>query len=295
MRKKAALALIVVVGMFDLVMPALLRVSASEAATTRNGAPYYLALGDSLAAGHQPRHGLANEGYAQDIRKTFAERLGGLRLHDVACVGETSRSLITGQRSACRYAAGSQLGAALAFITRHPGKIAFVTVDVGTDDLFEHCLSRRGVFARACVVDVMPRVERRLSRIFDKLRSALGPDVPIAAMTYFDPLLGLWIVPGGKPPARISLRAMKAANRGFTSADTDAGVLTADVAATFQIDDFDHSVAVPGRGRLPVNVANTCRWTWFCSSRFFGDPHPRRSGYHKIAHTFSRKLVHQLP
>jgi hypothetical protein len=295
MRTKIALALIVIVGMLDLVMPAALRVSGSEAATTGKGAPYYLALGDSLAAGHQPRQGLPNEGYARDIRKTFAERLGGLRLHNVACVGETSRSLITGQHSACRYAAGSQLGAALAFITRHPGEIAFATVDVGTDDLFTHCLSRRGVFARACVVDVMPRVERRLSRIFDKLRSALGPDVPIASMTYFDPLLGLWLVPGGKPLARISLRAMKAANRGFRSAYAAGGILTADAAATFQIVDFDHSVAVPGLGRIPVNVANTCRWTWFCSSRFFGDPHPKRSGYHKIAHAFNRKLVHHLP
>ncbi len=213
----------------------------------------------------------------------------------MACIGETSRSLITGQHSECRYAAGSQLGAALAFIARHPGEIAFATVDVGTDDLFAHCLSRRGVFARACVLDVMPRVERRLSRIFDKLGSALGPDVPIASMTYFDPLLGLWLVPGGRPLARISLRAMKAANRGFTSAYADAGILTADVAATFRIGDFDHSVGVPGDGRVPVNVANTCRWTWFCSSRFFGDPHPKRSGYHKIAHTFNRQLVHHLP
>src|SRR5438128_11782396 len=129
MRKKAALALIVVVGMFDLVMPALLRVSGSEAATTRNGAPYYLALGDSLAAGHQPRHGLANEGYAHDIRKTFAERLGGLRLQDVACVGVTSRSLLTRQRSACRYSAGSQLGAPLRRVTSHLGKSALLTVD----------------------------------------------------------------------------------------------------------------------------------------------------------------------
>lgn len=171
MRARTAFALIVVAGMLDVVAPAALRVSGVEAATTRKSAPYYLALGDSLAAGHQPGTGHTNEGYVNDIRKTFAERLGGLRLHNVACVGETSRSLITGEHSECGYAAGSQMAAALAFIARHPGEIAFATVDVGTDDLFSHCLSRRGVFARACVVDVMPRVERRLSRIFHALGS----------------------------------------------------------------------------------------------------------------------------
>jgi len=294
MRAKIALALIVIVGMFDLVAPAGLRFSGPEAATTSHGSPFYLALGDSLAAGYQPGQGLTHEGYVHDIRRTFAERLGGLRLHNVACVGETSSSLITGKHSACRYAAGSQLSAALGFIARHPGDIAFVTVDVGGNDLFGHCLSRRGAFERACVLNVMPRVQRRLSRIFDTLRSALGPNVPIASMTLWDPFLGLWLVPHGKRLARISLRAMKAANRGFISTYADAGVVTADVAATFRIADFDHSVAVPGLGKLPLNVANTCRWTWFCSSRFFFDPHPKRSGYHKIAHTFSRKLVHHL-
>ena len=43
---------------------------------------------------------------------------------------------------------------------------------------------------------------------------------------------------------------------------------------------------MPGRGEIPVNVANTCMWTWFCSSRFFGDPHANAIGYKKIARTF---------
>ncbi len=294
MRAKAVSVLILLVGLLN-IAPAALGITQAEAAKRQKATPFYLALGDSLAAGYQPGIGLTNEGYVNDIRRTFADRLGGLRLHNVACVGETSGALITGQHSACRYAAGSQLASALAFIARHPGEIAFATVDIGMNDLFAHCLSRRGVFARTCVVAVMTRVERRLSRIFHALGSALGANVPIASMTYFDPLLGLWLVPGGKPLARISLRAVKAANRRFRSAYAGASVLTADAAATFQIGDFDDNVAVPGLGRIPINVANTCRWTWFCSSRFFGDPHPKRSGYHKIAHAFNRKLVHHLP
>jgi hypothetical protein len=47
---------------------------------------------------------------------------------------------------------------------------------------------------------------------------------------------------------------------------------------------------VPGRGRIPVNVALACRWTWFCSPEFTGDPHANGTGYRKIARTFDRKL-----
>lgn len=67
------------------------------------------------------------------------------------------------------------------------------------------------------------------------------------------------------------------------------------MARTFQIDNFAETVVVQGRGRLPVNVALTCRWTWFCSERHLGDPHPNRIGYARIAHTFYRELRAVLP
>ena len=84
-------------------------------------------------------------------------------------------------------------------------------------------------------------------------------------------------------------------NAGFATAYGNAGATVADVAATFRIDDFTDTVVVPGRGRLPVNVAIACRWTWFCSTRFAGDPHANRTGYRKIAHTFDRELRTLLP
>jgi hypothetical protein len=44
----------------------------------------------------------------------------------------------------------------------------------------------------------------------------------------------------------------------------------------------------PGIGRIPVNVALTWRWTWFCSSRFFSGPRANRLGYRRIAGTHLR-------
>ncbi len=115
-------------------------------------------------------------------------------------------------------------------------------------------------------------------------------------MTYYDPFLGFWgLVPGGRALAHADQRAWAVFNDGLATAFGDAGVTVADVAATFRIDDFTHTVMEPGRGRIPVNVALACRWTWFCSARHAGDPHANSTGYRKIAHTFYRELRALLP
>ena len=153
-----------------------------------------------------------------------------------------------------------------------------------------------GLIGRACAVDLLPRLQTRLARIVDALSTAAGPGVPIVAMTYYNPFLGFWgLVPGGRALARANQRVWAVLNAALTTAYGDAGVTVADVAATFRIDDFTDTVVVPGRGRIPVNVALTCRWTWFCSAKFFRDPHPNQTGYRKIARTFARELQGLLP
>ena len=61
-----------------------------------------------------------------------------------------------------------------------------------------------------------------------------------------------------------------------------------------EIDEFDETVRVPGRGRIPVNVAIACRWTWFCSERYPTDPHANRVGYRRIGGTFEREVLSLL-
>ena len=287
--------ILVVLGMVAVGMPRSFAGSLSTDSTraARGGGDVYLALGDSLAAGFQPGRGDTSKGYVDDLWRTFASQIDGLGLRNVGCDGETSLSMITGNRSACRYAAGSQLDAAVAFLEGYPGQVAFITIDIGTNDFFERCLADTWLMERSCVVRVLPHVQARLARIFDALRTAAGPGVPIVSMTYFDPLLGLWgLTPGGRFLARASLRSFVAMNEGFATTYGDADVAVADVARTFQIDNFSDTVVVPGRGELPLNVALTCRWTWFCR---VGDPHPDETGYRRIAHTFSRELQALLP
>ena len=261
------------------------------------GGEFYLALGDSLSVGYQPGRGETRKGYVDDLwRRVRKEQISGLDLRNVGCPGETSASMITGNHSLCQYAAGSQLDAAVNFLEQHPGEVAFITIDIGANDFVFRCLDfDTGRSDRACAADMLPRLQARLARILGTLGTA-GPGVPIVGMTYYDPFLGLWgLVPGGRPLARASLRSFNLLNTGLAEAYEEAGATVAKVAKTFRIKNFAETVRVPGRGRIPINVALTCRWTWFCSPTFFGDPHANRTGYQQIARTFYRELEGLLP
>ena len=240
-----------------------------------------VALGDSLSVGYQPNHdGPTTKGYAAVLARSR-----GVTLRNFGCPGETSRSLITGERSPCVYDAGSQLDAATGFLASHRGEVAYITFDIGTNDLFERCLSPSSMtFDPGCVRRSLPHVDARIERIVAALRDAAGSDVPIVSMTYYDPLLGLWLVDGGRRLARMSLRAFEALNAAFARTYRRNGVATAHVDRVFRISSFADA------GGVPRNVSNTCSWTWFCSRRFFGDPHANDDGYARIARAFEHAL-----
>ncbi|MGH2637285.1 MAG: SGNH/GDSL hydrolase family protein [Actinomycetota bacterium] len=274
--------------------------AATVVSTTWAGAPsapagtddvFYVSLGDSLAVGYQPDAGPTREGYVDVLWRSAAELIPGLARRKLGCPGEESESLITGEGSLCEYAEGSQLDAAVAFLGSHPGQTAFITIDIGSNELVDRCLDF-GTFVlnRSCVEELAPELEERVTTIVESLRAAAGPDVPILGMTYYDPLLGLWgLVPQGRMRARTAQRGWVVFNAALVHAYEGAGAVVADVASTFHIDDFDDTAVVDGR-RVPLNVALTCRWTWFCSEEFFGDPHANDTGYRKIARTFERAL-----
>lgn len=259
--------------------------------------PFYLSLGDSLATGYQPGRGSTRQGYVDVLWRTIREQTPALSLRKLGCPGETSLSMINGKDSLCDYSAGSQLEAAVRLLGRHPDQVSFITIDVGANDVVDACLDfDTGVLHRACVVDLLPRLSARIAEILGALRAAAGPGVPIVGMNYHVPFLGFWgLVPGGRHLARVDARAFQVLNDGLETTYGDAGVTVADVARTYRTDNFTDTVVVRDRGRLPINVALACRWTWFCSVGHFGDPHPKRIGYARIAHTFYRELRSLLP
>ena len=279
------------------VVLSLFTAGAPKAQATPGDNPVYVALGDSLSVGYQPGHGRTDNGYVDDLLRRARRGIPTLVVRKFGCPGETTRAMISGLDSGCSYAAGTQLDAAVAFLNNHSADVAFITIDIGVNDMPSRCMDfHTGILHRGCVVGMRPRLRQRLMHIIDALRAAAGPGVPILGMTYYDPFLGFWgLVPHGRELARIAARGWIPFNRGLTNAYEDSGAVVANVARTFRVNNFWDKVIVPGRGRLPLNVARTCRWTWFCTPRFFGDPHPNVTGYRKIGRTFNRVLQPLLP
>jgi lysophospholipase L1-like esterase len=185
------------------------------------------------------------------------------------------------------------LRAAVHALRAHPGRIAFVTINVGVNDVLEVCLDENTLAVDpACVKAELAPVLTNLATILRTLRDA-APGTPIAGMSYWDPFLGLWTMgPDGERLARESNEAIQALNAGLVSTYQSEGALVADVAGPEYFDIADFTTMVRTRwGVVPANVATTCRWTWFCRRPPLGpDPHPTTRGYAVIADAFAAVL-----
>lgn len=236
--------------------------------------PVYLALGDSLAASVQV-NGTTRSGYAEQVFQLEQAAVPDLRLVKLGCPGERTNTMGRPRRP-CPYPQGSQLDQALSVLRR--GNVAFVTLQIGSNDTFRCFDFRHTAFDRACIEDLLPKISARLTSIVRGLQAA-DPDVPIVGLNYPDPLLALTIVPGF-PPERITAinDVWTAMNDTLGRAYAALGVPVADVAAEFSTADFDTIVRVRGFGDLPINSARICQWTAMCTTNG-GDPHPNTIGY----------------
>ena len=239
--------------------------------TSKDGASvarptWYLALGDFLSVGFHPGRGRTAHGYDDVLRRFRQDLFPDLRLRNVGCPGETTRALITGERSLCSYPAESQLDAAVDFLTAHPGQVAFITIDVGANDLVNRCLERSGLILKSCATDLAPRLESRVTQIVDALSSAASPGVPIVGMTYHNPFLGLWgLAPGARALAHADQRAWAVFNEALAAAYGDAGAAIADVARKFRSPTSStpswcrDAVGSPSTSRSPVDGRGSAR------------------------------------
>jgi lysophospholipase L1-like esterase len=246
-------------------------------------ASYYLALGDSLAQGVQPNSTgqsvETNRGYVDDLYAFERARIHGLQLEKLGCPGETTTSMIFGGNPYCAYS-GSQIAQAMGFLTTH--RVAFVTIDIGANDV-DTC----GV-VQSCVIAKATVAATNLQTILSDLRQAAGPKVKIFGMNYYDPFLALWLQPA--PVHALGEESVSLAdyfNGLLGSTYSGFSVPVADVARAFQT---DNSAPIPFVN-LPLNVALICVWTWNCTPPPVGpNVHANDVGYAVIAFTFARKI-----
>src|ERR1700729_1859924 len=253
-------------------------------------ATYYVALGDSLSQGVQPDPAGASvetgQGYADQLYAVLRRSQLALRLVKLGCPGETTATMIHG--GICKYRGGSQLAAAVAFLSAHRGHVRLVTIDIGANDP-EDCGSWASLRTLLhCVGTNFPDAVSNLDTILARVRAAAGPDVRIVGMSYYLPSLAQWRLGlAGRAEAWLSEKLAVGYNKLLDNAYAKSDVRVANVFGVFQTSDFSGQVAVPGVGAVPRNVALICKWTWECASPPRGpNQHANPAGYGVIARAF---------
>lgn len=232
---------------------------------------YYLALGDSLAFGYQPDIDFSH-GYADDVAGDLRAR-GPTTLADLGCPGESSVTFIAG---GCPYPLlrkfpylGTQLGAAVAFLQRHPGQVRAVTLDIGANDLLPDVGRQTCTVGPRFPSDLAALDARLVQAILPQLRSAMTlrgrPVGDLLLLNYYDPFQNR--CPASVPLVRLVNQHLDRDMRGFGR--------VVDVFAAF------------GGGAAPN--PNLCAATWMCSA-VFPDVHPTTRGYRAIASAIEDSL-----
>jgi hypothetical protein len=226
------------------------------------------------------------QGYPDQVYAALRRGHPGLRLVKLGCPGETTSTMING--GICRYPSGSQLAAAVAFLRAHRGHVLLTTIDIGANDL-EDCGSQSNVIkVLACFVTDVPGAVSRLGTIMARLRTAAGPSVRMAGMSYYLPALAQWRDgSSGQAIARLVERLEAGYNDLLEHVYAKSDAKVANVFGAFDTGDFGDQVTVPGIGKVPRNVALLCRWTWACTAPPRGpNQHANTAGYGVIAGAF---------
>lgn len=263
---------------------------------------YYVSLGDSVAAGWQPDPetgvaGLTNQGYADQLYRRLRDAIPGLMHKKMGCPGETTASMINGgcpHRGLLGYGTTpqtSQLAQAAAFLAAHPGEIAFITIDIGVNDVLG-CLAAADPPACAATT-IGKQVAPNLVTIVGTLRAVTGGTVPIVGMNYYNPYLAVWLEgippdgPAGPGMAQLT-NTLAAGLNGALATVYGHPALQVPVADVFTAFRTTRWQMVGGE---PFNVFRVCQYTWMC----YGDPpfaniHPNRRGAGVIASEFQKIL-----
>lgn len=266
---------------------------------------YYLALGDSLAVGFQPftsgySAGVGHTtttGYVDDLYAAEKPHFKKLHLEKLGCAGETTSSMM-GNPASCTYGQyPNQLAAADAFLKQNKGQIAFVTIDIGANDI-DHCVNTStGAVNQACIIAGVNTINHNVPIIVKSLRAAAGKKVPIIGMTYYDPFLADWYA--GVDPQTGMVTNSSEHSAGVTNAQESQGLsqaintdLTGDyknngATSVAPVDTAFHTYdpmteTSPGEGPTLI-----CQDTWMCAAPPVGpNIHANNQGYQLIAQTF---------
>jgi lysophospholipase L1-like esterase len=284
-RGQTTIALLLLIGIITLAAPAYAGAGSARPV-------YYLALGDSLSKGVQLEDGVpTDQGYVNQLFTALKAEDPQLLLHQLGCeVTETTKTMLRG-RGTCTYDHRTQLNDAIAFLRKHRGSVALITIDIGANDI-EPCAQGLDIDDE-CVKEAFIQVAAHLPPILAALRLAAGPNVPIVGMNYYNPFLAAWLAPVPPPLgpdlAKEAAEKLAAFNELLGAIYRFFRMPVADVASAFQSADF---TPVPEFGGIPVNVLEICQLTFMCPTEpgIPPDIHANAAGYGRIAEAFLKVL-----
>jgi lysophospholipase L1-like esterase len=275
-------------------------VVAVPAASTAKATPkYYVSLGDSYSVGYQPSPTSgATSGYTGYVAKKLK-----MQLENFGCGGATTASILNtvgcaapygppAATDAVAYPAQTQVAAADAFITAHPGQIGLITVSIGGNDVTSCASAANPV---GCVSTASGTIRTNVTTLANDLRTAAGAGVPIIGLTYPDVFLGEWVYPSfpassaDQTLATESVTAFQSLiNPALDSAYTSVSGTFVDVTtATDAYVPLTTLANLKPYGKIPKAVVEVCKLTWFCK---LGNIHANTTGYTDIGKLITKAV-----
>lgn len=278
---------------------------APAAADGHDGGGTYLALGDSVAAGTQQPAPFTDNSYANHLYRHLQDEYGFDNFVNLACPADDTVEMVSGIGGASEFGSlcygpfavlppggTSQLDAAVAYLTAHPGEVGLITITMGANDILACDASDPDV--AVCLAAQLGQIGATLPVIIGTLQAA-APGVPIVAMNYYQPNLASWLI---DPALADAALAFTTPFNGTLEAVYGAfGVPVADVETAFR--------TYKMKGAVPTNVRAVCKYTLMCEKQgpdyVFTDYdpvapgpqtdiHPSNKGYKKIATTFAELI-----
>jgi lysophospholipase L1-like esterase len=262
---------------------------------------FYVALGDSLSVGVQPSAPGPNVNTKQGYANQLAKLVGGVKLVNYGCGFATTKSFIFGKRP-CQpkrnpgykntSAKTSQLATAERFIKKNRSKIAFVTIDIGANDI-QTC-AKGGNIDIKCINQGIADIKKYAPTIAKGLRKAGGKKLAMAVTPLYDPFLQSWFNGSiGQAIAKASVDlAKKQVNPAIVNPFKAQKFKVAKTDTAFNTyTPFSKTTSFRGRNDVPVAVATICKLTHMCDPAPKGpNIHANKAGYAVMAKEFRRAL-----
>lgn len=238
------------------------RTTTAVRAAATTGPQWYLALGDSLAAGYQPGKGDDKTGgYVGGALRMLKLQNPNVTLTNYACSGEDTTTFTSG--AICGGSPQqSQQAKALTFLKKHANTKGVVTIDLGANDI-QRCVKGTNIDF-TCLQNGLKDVATNLPAILQKLHGA-APKAKIVVLNYYNPFLAAYLLGSqGQQIAKLSETLAKSFNGEIATAAATINAPVADIAKAF-LSDADTPLVTTSFGKVPTNVARICTWTWMCS------------------------------